>query len=54
MSTGFLLTRKVCKIGKTHSNCTKKDCDNCRHWIDMEVWQDCTNCKNQCDDCPLK
>lgn len=55
MSTGFLLKRWTCKIGKKKdkSDCAKKDCENCRHYIVDEVWQDCLTCEGQCDDCPL-
>lgn len=55
MSTGFMIKRKVCKIGKREdkSDCAKKDCDNCRHWIDGEIWRDCMDCKHQCTDYPI-
>lgn len=54
MSTGFNLEKMTCKIGKNadKSDCAKKDCDNCRHWIKTTVWQDCLKCKNDCLDCP--
>lgn len=55
MSTGFYIERYTCKIGKKadKSDCAKKDCDNCRHWIKKEIWQDCMSCKNDCVDCPI-
>lgn len=54
MSTGFMIKRAVCKIGKKpdKSDCAKKDCDNCRHWIVNEVWQNCVPCIHMCMDCP--
>lgn len=55
MSTGFLIKRKTCKIGKKadKSDCAKKDCDNCRHSIEQEVWQNCIPCSYNCIDCPI-
>jgi len=56
MSTGFYRKTQVCKIGKKEdkSDCAKKDCENCRHWILGKVWQDCLGCKNECVECPVK
>lgn len=40
MSTGDMIEKLVCKIGKDNKTCTKNDCTNCRHWIKKEVWQE--------------
>lgn len=45
MSTGIVIKKKICKIGKKEdkSDCAKKDCKHCRHWIAGEVWKEyCT------------
>jgi hypothetical protein len=55
MSRGFFLNYKVCRIGKKpdKSDCVKKDCENCRHWIDKKGWVDCMKCKMKvsCSEC---
>ena len=45
MSTGTMVIKSVCKIDKNKKTCSKNDCDNCRHWIKKEVWQEFINVK---------
>lgn len=42
MSTGEVVSKMMCKIGKKEdkSDCAKKDCEHCRHWILREIWKD--------------
>ena len=45
MSSGVMVEKLVCKIGKDNKTCSKNDCKNCRHWIKKEVWQEFINVK---------
>jgi hypothetical protein len=42
MSRGDVVKKMICKIGKKEdkSDCAKKDCLNCRHWIPGMVWKE--------------
>jgi hypothetical protein len=38
--------RMACKIGKKNdrSDCARKDCEHCRHYVLMEFHNDCSKC----------
>lgn len=42
-----------CKIGKKtdRSDCAKKDCEHCRHWVETKVTCSCYGCMGNNPEC---